>query len=697
MKPPGREGAASSAQEERWRKLQEYLATKGKQKNPSSKPYLKDNQQNLVPSKSDPTARCKKNITLNQTKGAQKRETKYSVPAGHVAQSKSSRAPVSRKPQRVPSELPKKGPPLPLPSKASAKNPSEKLSTTISSSEHCLCKVRKTKKFKPVTEPKTQALLGTTKKLVLQNCPAETFQEKADKENFGTKVDLSLEEAVAPRLGLSTRPQRVNSRPNVGFASRGNVPVKRQAHTYQAAKLQGQGKPRGPSSNLKGAHLQQRIPGMSGEQTALTFGQSSTYSTPQVQSQGLNPRLMKQCTKNEQAAGILGQGKENATQLRTCKAPDVQRGQLKPQRVTPCKAQHTRNSVALTSFSATELKRKRTLPLAAHDVNKHGSTVRRNQENKKLQREPRIPNSRPVVSTVCTTNKVVDSLGCEISKPRPLGMGMGQEPKTPCTQDRRKLLEQWLKSQGKSYKRPSMTLPAAKPRKKKESLNLSFWNSLGEEEERTEHSLVDKISSILMECLKLAEEGFPSEEILATLSQIPEVEKFAQFWICKAKLLARHGTFDVVGLYEAAVRAGAVPLQKLKEVVVDLLKNPDKTAQVIPTQVSSHCARKQQVQMTPQSHLQRLSCKPVSGIKLQVVPLLREKEHCTVSDTKLLTPVRRSLRIEGAVARYPQMLKDHDVVVTSLNELTATDNGSLFVFRKNEALLEDVETELLRL
>lgn len=42
------------------------------------------------------------------------------------------------------------------------------------------------------------------------------------------------------------------------------------------------------------------------------------------------------------------------------------------------------------------------------------------------------------------------------------------------------------------------------------------------------------------------------------LSQIPEAEKFAQFWICKAKLLARHGTFDVAGLYEAAVRAGAV-------------------------------------------------------------------------------------------------------------------------------------------
>ncbi|XP_015276576.1 PREDICTED: cytoskeleton-associated protein 2-like [Gekko japonicus] len=487
MKSPLQKGAAAAAQEERWRKLQEYLAARGKLKQSSAKPYLKDktNQQNLVPSKSDPT-RCKKNITLNKTKGEQKRETKCSVPASQVPQSRLSGAPISQKPQNVPSERGRKGPLRTLPLKASAENLTGKQSIAISSSKHGLCQVGKTKKLEPVTKPKTQALHQNAKGFTHSNHPVESSQEKVDKENLGSKLNPSLEKKAVARLGLPSGSHTLNSRPNAAFASRGSMPVKR------------------------------------------------------------------------------------------------------------------------------------------------------------------------------------------------------------------KLLEQWLKSQGKSYKRPSMTLPAAKSRKKKESLNQSFWSSLGEEEERMDHSLRDKISSTLMECLKLAEQGFPSEEILAMLSQIPEAEKFAQFWICKAKLLARHGTFDVAGLYEAAVRAGAVPLQKLKEVVADLLKNPDKTAQVIPTQVSPLPAR-DQVEMSPPSTLRRQTCKPVSGIKLQVVPLLRAKECCTRPDTKLLTPVRRSLRIEGASACYPDMLKDHDTVVTSLDQLRATDHGSLFVFRKNEALPEDVEVELLRL
>lgn len=42
------------------------------------------------------------------------------------------------------------------------------------------------------------------------------------------------------------------------------------------------------------------------------------------------------------------------------------------------------------------------------------------------------------------------------------------------------------------------------------------------------------------------------------LSHVPQAEKFAKFWTCKAKLLARSGPFDVMGLYKAAVCAGAV-------------------------------------------------------------------------------------------------------------------------------------------
>lgn len=65
-------------------------------------------------------------------------------------------------------------------------------------------------------------------------------------------------------------------------------------------------------------------------------------------------------------------------------------------------------------------------------------------------------------------------------------------------------------------------------------------------------------------CLTLASgtlpfsQGVETEEILEVLSHVPQAEKFANFWICKVKLLARSGPFDAAGLYRAAVCAGAV-------------------------------------------------------------------------------------------------------------------------------------------
>lgn len=52
-------------------------------------------------------------------------------------------------------------------------------------------------------------------------------------------------------------------------------------------------------------------------------------------------------------------------------------------------------------------------------------------------------------------------------------------------------------------------------------------------------------------------QGVLSNEVFTILSSIPEAEKFAKFWICKAKFLASKGTFDVIGLYEEAIRNGA--------------------------------------------------------------------------------------------------------------------------------------------
>ncbi|KAF7236712.1 Cytoskeleton-associated protein 2-like [Varanus komodoensis] len=261
-----------------------------------------------------------------------------------------------------------------------------------------------------------------------------------------------------------------------------------------------------------------------------------------------------------------------------------------------------------------------------------------------------------------------------------------------------------------------MTLPAQRLPKEKENQKLS-WNCPEEKqgEEREQLSLAAKTTSILTECQKLAEEGFSSEALLAKLSCIPEVEKFAQFWICKAQLLAQRGAFDAVGLYEAAVGAGAAPLQDLRTIIAGILKDTSKAILATPGSKKS-----------PRQATQGRAHKPCSTVKLQVVPLLRDssglgrmgdsqrlnkpgakisgehhvafplpriiigaKDPSVRPDTKLVTPVRRSLRIEGALACYPPMLQDHDPVVSSLSDVL--DSGGQFVFRSNTALPEEVD------
>nr|XP_020635755.1 cytoskeleton-associated protein 2-like isoform X1 [Pogona vitticeps] len=254
-----------------------------------------------------------------------------------------------------------------------------------------------------------------------------------------------------------------------------------------------------------------------------------------------------------------------------------------------------------------------------------------------------------------------------------------------------------------------MNLPAKKrPEEKASSLNLSFWRRMEEEEEEEKKeeeeeekeeeeaaqeqqlTLAREISSTLAECLQLADKGFLSEELLARLSRIPEVEKFAQFWICKARLLlARGGPFDAAGLCEAALRAGAVPLQELWDGMADMLKDTNKTPWAAPTP-DSLLPGKAQTESSPQGQNQGPVCKPISAVKFQVIPLFRVDARGARPEVKLLTPVRRSLRIERAAACYPQMLKDHHPVVSSLEEIASADCESQFIFRHNDALLEEV-------
>ncbi|NXE43021.1 CKP2L protein, partial [Ptilorrhoa leucosticta] len=262
----------------------------------------------------------------------------------------------------------------------------------------------------------------------------------------------------------------------------------------------------------------------------------------------------------------------------------------------------------------------------------------------------------------------------------------------------RKQLEEWLASKGKKYKRPPMTLlqkQAVKPSCRKVKAK--------EKQENPEQHCQVEINNILTQCLKFVEEGVPAEELSTVLSHVPQAEKFAKFWICQAKLLARSGPFDVLQLYREAVSAGAEPVEELRETALNILKDAgqklegnlsvvglagawagEKAEEPIHWGLPTPCpGERQPIASTPGLVGRPLTSLPPS-VKLQVTSASREFPEGP--ELKFLTPVRRSLRIERAGSCYPEMLKDHDPVVSSLREILDAEEETCFFFRKNMAL-----------
>ncbi|NXG47952.1 CKP2L protein, partial [Psilopogon haemacephalus] len=262
----------------------------------------------------------------------------------------------------------------------------------------------------------------------------------------------------------------------------------------------------------------------------------------------------------------------------------------------------------------------------------------------------------------------------------------------------RKQLQEWLASKGKTYKRPPMTLM------QKTSVKVSCRRVEEQEQQNPELPSLEQANNLLTECLRLLEEGAQAEEVQAMLSALPQREKFAKFWICRAKLLAEGSPWDLAGLYRAAVCAGAAPLQELREVILDMMRAADQTAEGNPcphcpfpllpgTKAELHIPCDPATPGPGQGQLgaappcqpgRSLPCLPVS-VKLQVTSVPRAVSPCR-SGLKLLTPVRRSLRIERAGRRYPEMLKDHDLVVSSLREILEPEEETQFLFCTNRAL-----------
>ncbi|XP_048146185.1 cytoskeleton-associated protein 2-like isoform X5 [Corvus hawaiiensis] len=226
--------------------------------------------------------------------------------------------------------------------------------------------------------------------------------------------------------------------------------------------------------------------------------------------------------------------------------------------------------------------------------------------------------------------------------PKAGGMQARRIPRIPSAADRKKQLEEWLASKGKKYKRPPMALL------QKQAVKPSCRSvKAKEKQENPEQRCQAEINNVLTQCLKFAEE----------------------------------------------------PVEELRETALSILKDAaqnlegEKAEEPVPWGPTTPCpGERQPTASTPGLVGRPLTSLPPS-IKLQVTSASRGREFPEGPELKFLTPVRRSLRIERVVSLYPEMLKDHDPVVSSLREILDAEEETCFFFRKNLALPEVTELE----
>ncbi|XP_015284535.1 PREDICTED: cytoskeleton-associated protein 2 [Gekko japonicus] len=94
----------------------------------------------------------------------------------------------------------------------------------------------------------------------------------------------------------------------------------------------------------------------------------------------------------------------------------------------------------------------------------------------------------------------------------------------------------------------------------------------------------------------------------------------------------------------------------------------------------------------PGSYLIKYNISTTPSLESMKKKLMRENSESAVKDLKLLTPVRRSRRLQGKECKLPNMLKDHNPCVSSLEQLGELGEEPIaFVYRPNNALHKVME------
>ncbi|XP_061529497.1 cytoskeleton-associated protein 2-like isoform X2 [Phycodurus eques] len=324
------------------------------------------------------------------------------------------------------------------------------------------------------------------------------------------------------------------------------------------------------------------------------------------------------------------------------------------------------------------------------------------------------PVAKQTASRTTVTVVTQPRLLTKATKPQAVGKKMAAEQ-----EERMKKLQAWREAKGISYKRPPMQVKplvrraAAAPQPLRTTLKV----------EDDACAFIRDAERSLSDCIKLLAEGCPAAQVREVLSRLPPVsQKFAKFWICKARLMEQEGDLDILPIFEEAVRVVLEPVDELRTVVFDILKKKDETqaregdeteADRTPSndEEAENCEEEDPMETPPVRVLISGEMGPSSNVKYKITatpgaPSSQQRKpiHVDGHEVRFFTPVRRSVRIESASRRYPVPLREHDQCVASFAELLDTEEeeeakargDTMYVYRENEALEDKVVVRLVR-
>uniref|UniRef100_A0A3Q0R5K4 Si:ch211-266i6.3 n=1 Tax=Amphilophus citrinellus TaxID=61819 RepID=A0A3Q0R5K4_AMPCI len=274
-------------------------------------------------------------------------------------------------------------------------------------------------------------------------------------------------------------------------------------------------------------------------------------------------------------------------------------------------------------------------------------------------------------------------------------------------EERRAKLAEWLASKGKALKRPAMT--TAKSSKTKVSLEGHEADPAvgtvpcGETQgaEPTASSQTPVIMNTTLDLLEICDGDLSAEERII-LNLCDALEAMATPSSYSDEALSTEE-------YNNVAMEGSKPVSECKE---EGLKNdmPEDGGKEVKDEAEESDQNEETdvesddgaIETTPQmedASMIKYSVKTTPYLQsvkktIEEVSASTSKRKSNIKDIKLLTPVRRSCRIQQKSTQLPKMLIDHDPCVSSLAELVKLDDAAnAYIYRKNTALMADLPDE----